>query len=306
MTHAAGPISLILMSIGSTNIVLPTFKPEWVMEAVQKHKVTFFFLPPTAIYMLMAHPDVRKCDWSSVEQFTYAAAPMSVAKLREAREIFGPIMASGFGQVEAPATCTIFPAWEHRDGPDGNLGSCGRPAVFTKLGIIDDDGNLLGDGERGEIVVRGDLVMAGYYKNPEATADVSGFGWHHTGDVGYRDNNGYYYIVDRKKDMIITGGFNVYPTEVEQVVLSHPAVQDCAVVGAPDEKWGEAVTAVCELKAGATVSAEEIIALCKERLGSVKAPKSVRFESPLPRSAAGKVLKRAIRDKLWEGQTRRI
>ena len=161
-------------------------------------------------------------------------------------------MASGFGQVEAPATCTIFPAWEHRDGPDGNLGSCGRPAIFTKLAIMDDDGNLLPDGERGEIVVRGDLVMKGYYKRREATAEVSrrGSAGMHTGDVGYRDGNGYLHITDRKKDMIISGGFNVYPGEVEQVLWAHHAVQDCAVIGVPDDKWGEAVKAVVELNAG--------------------------------------------------------
>ena len=154
--------------------------------------------------------------------------------------------------------------------------------------------------------MRGDQVMAGYYKNEKATAEVSTFGWHHTGDVGYRDADGFYYVVDRKKDMIISGGFNIYPTEIEQVVSAHPAVQDCSVVGVPDEKWGEAVTAVVQLKPGATVTAEEVIAFCRARLGAIQTPKRVEFWPDLPRSPVGKVLKREIRDKFWQGRDRAV
>jgi acyl-CoA synthetase (AMP-forming)/AMP-acid ligase II len=158
----------------------------------------------------------------------------------------------------------------------------------------------------GEIVVQGGIVMRGYYKNPQATAEVSRFGWHHTGDVAYEDEDGYYYICDRKKEMIISGGFNVYPLEVEQVILAHPGVQDCAVVGVPDEKWGEAVKAVVELKAGAQAEAQELIAMCRERLGGVKTPKTVEFVETLPRSSVGKVMRRAVRDKYWVGHERRV
>jgi acyl-CoA synthetase (AMP-forming)/AMP-acid ligase II len=155
-------------------------------------------------------------------------------------------------------------------------------------------------------VVRGNLVMKGYYKNPQATAEASAFGWHHTGDIGYMDEDGWVYIVDRKKDMIISGGFNIFASEVEQVIWSHPSVEDCAVIGVPDEKWGEAVKAVIQLKPGKPASEEEIIALCKEKIGSMKAPKSVEFWETLPRSAVGKVLKRTIREKFWAGRTRAV
>ena len=165
---------------------------------------------------------------------------------------------------------------------------------------------VLEPGATGEICVRGDLVMKGYYKAPDKTAETIVDGWLHTGDVGYLDGEGYLHITDRKKDMIISGGFNVYPGEVEQVLWSHPAVQDCAVIGVPDDKWGEAVKAVVELNAGHSATAEELIALCKEKLGSVKAPKTVDFIAALPRSAAGKVLKKDLRQTYWAGQERRI
>jgi acyl-CoA synthetase (AMP-forming)/AMP-acid ligase II len=180
--------------------------------------------------------------------------------------------------------------------PDGTiarqrLASAGRPTPLTQLAVMDDNGRLLPPGDRGEIVVRGSLVMEGYYKNPHATAEVSRFGWHHTGDIGYLDQENFLYIVDRAKDMIITGGFNVYSAEVEQVLLAHPAVQDCAVIGLPDEKWGERVTAVVQLRPGQAVTEDEIRAFVKDRLGSVKAPKQVEVWPDLPRSKVGKVLK---------------
>jgi acyl-CoA synthetase (AMP-forming)/AMP-acid ligase II len=171
---------------------------------------------------------------------------------------------------------------------------------------MDEDGRLVETGNIGEIVVRGGLVMKGYYKNAEATAEVSKHGWHHTGDLAYQDEEGFIYICDRKKEVIITGGFNVYPLEVEQVVLSHPAVQDCAVVGVPDETWGEAIKAVVELKPGRTVGGDELIRLCKERIGSVKAPKSVDFIDDLPRSPVGKVTRKEVRERYWSGRDRRV
>ena len=175
-----------------------------------------------------------------------------------------------------------------------------------RVEVMDDEGNLLPRGERGEIVVRGGLVMAGYYNNAAATEEASRFGWHHTGDIGVIDEDGFVYIVDRKRDMIISGGFNVFPSEVEQVLWGHPAVQDCAVIGVPDTKWGEQVKAVIELKPGARATAEELIALCKEKLGGVKAPKSIDFSPGLPRSPVGKVLKKVLREPYWQGQERKV
>jgi acyl-CoA synthetase (AMP-forming)/AMP-acid ligase II len=203
---------------------------------------------------------------------------------------------------------TAMPPHEHL-APDGSLahpGSCGRANLFSIVEVMDDAGAILPPGERGEIVVRGPLVMAGYYKDPAATAEVSRFGWHHTGDIGYRDADGWVFIVDRKKDMIITGGFNVYPAEVEQALQSHPAVHDCAVFGVPDDKWGESVTAVVERRPGADADAEAILASVRERLGPVKTPKALSFTDQLPRSVAGKVLRAELRRPYWQGRERAI
>jgi acyl-CoA synthetase (AMP-forming)/AMP-acid ligase II len=237
MTHAAGPLALASMAMGGTVVVLPRFEGTAVLDAIERHRITYMFLPPTAVYMLLAEPTVRTRDCSSLEYISYAGAPMSLDRLREAIAVFGPVMNASFGQTESPMCVTALPPHEHL-APDGTLarpGSCGRPNLLSIVEVMDDDGTILPPHQRGEIVVRGPLVMAGYYKDPEATAVVSRFGWHHTGDIGYRDEDGFFYIVDRKKDMIITGGFNVYPAEVEQVVQSHPAVRDCAVFGVPDD-----------------------------------------------------------------------
>ncbi|MCE9648476.1 MAG: AMP-binding protein [Parvibaculum sp.] len=311
MTHAAGVFAITLMAAGATTVIVDKFEPLVVMDAIQKYRVSHIFLPPTAIYMMLAHPRVREFDYSSLRCFLYAAAPMSVEKLREAMNIFGPVMVQSYGQAEAPMFCTMMGIEDHKaalvdEKAAARLWSCGKPTMLNRLAIMDDEGNLQPDGERGEIVVQGSIVMAGYFRNAAATEEVSAFGWHHTGDVGWRDKDGYIYIVDRKKDMIISGGFNIYSAEVEQAVLAHPAVQDCAVVGVPDDKWGEAVKAIVELKPGARAEAEEIVALCKKMLGSTKAPKSVEVWDVLPRSPVGKVLKRDIRAKFWEGQTRNV
>jgi acyl-CoA synthetase (AMP-forming)/AMP-acid ligase II len=182
---------------------------------------------------------------------------------------------------------------EHR------LRSCGRAGPFCRLAVMDESGTLLPTGKSGELVVRSGMVMGGYWEEADLDSATSRYGWHHTGDIAYMDENGYVYLVDRIRDLIITGGFNVFPSEVEQVIWSHPAVQDCAVIGVPDDKWGEAVKAVIQLKPGATAGESEIIALCKERLGSVKSPKTVEFWLDLPRSPLNKVLKKTIRQRYW-------
>ena len=309
MTHAAGAIAFVVLGLGGTHVVHAGIKPEDIFASIERHKVTRMFMPPTAIYSLLAHPDVRDHDYSSLKHFLYAAAPMSVDKLKEAIDVFGPVMCQCFGQAEVPMVCTWFGPDEHaaalRDNPD-RLASCGRSTMVAHVEIMGEDGQLQGPGESGEIVVRSDLRMLGYLDDPEQTAEVDmGDGWHGTSDIGYKDDDGYVYIVDRKRDMIITGGFNVFPSEIEQVIWGHPAVNDCAVIGLPDEKWGESVTAVVELKDGESVEADELIKLCKDRLGSVKTPKSVIFEE-LPRSPVGKVLKRELRKTYWEGQARSV
>ena len=218
-------------------------------------------------------------------------------------------MNASFGQTESPMCVTAMPPHQHLNerGELAHPGSCGQANLLSRVEIMDDEGNLLPPGKHGEIVVKGPLVMAGYYRNPEATAEASRFGWHHTGDIGYRDEQGWFYIVDRKKDMIITGGFNVYPAEVEQALQAHPAVQDCAVFGIPDENWGEQVTAVVEPRAGVTPpTAVELLAFVREKLGAVKTPKALSYMDSLPRSTAGKVLRGDLRKPYWRNVERAI
>jgi len=310
LTHAAGGSALVMAPMAATNVLLPGFDPVGVMEAIQRHRVTHLFLPPTAIYSLLAHPDVRKYDYSSLRFFTYASAPMAPEKIKEAIEVFGPVMTNSFGQSEMGLNGTYFSPEEHvqalAEGHEHRLLSVGRASLFVRIAIMDDDGNILPPNSHGEIVARGAQFMKGYYNNPEETEKARAFGWHHTGDIGYLDEDGYLYLIDRKRDMIITGGFNVFPAEVEKTIVTHPAVKDCAVVGVPDEKWGEAVTVVVELKAEQSVAAEEIIAYCRARLSPVKTPKKVEFWPELPRSPVGKVLRRKVREHFWQGRSRAI
>lgn len=300
MTHTAGFLSLPATARGGKVVVMTKPDPAELLDIVEKHGVTEFFLPPTVIYRLLDLPGISNRDFSKLRFIMYGAAPMSVEKLREAIAVFGPVMHQGYGQTECPGAISFLRPGDHfRDGEvaeDARLRSCGLPSITNETAIQDDECNILAQGETGEICVRGDIVMMGYYKNPEKTAETIIDGWLHTGDIGHIDEEGFLHITDRKKDMIISGGFNVYPSELEQVIWSHPAVMDCAVIGVPHPDWGEAVKAVVELKPGQSVEAKDLQAMCKERLGSVKSPKSVAFVDSLPRSPVGKVLKKDLRD----------
>lgn len=305
MTHAAGVIAWPTLSAGGALLVHSGVDAEALLTSIGTYKVTSLFLPPTAIYSLLDHPGVGDYDYSSLTHFIYASAPMSVEKLRRALEVFGPVMCQTYGQAEAPMIATCLAPAEHIEavtvpGKSGRLASVGRPSIVADVAIMNGDGHLLPAGDVGEIVVRGSLVMSGYVGDEAESERVRRpGGWHGTSDVGYKDADGYVYIVDRLRDMIITGGFNVWPSEVEQVIHEHPDVRDCAVVGVPDAKWGEKVTAVVELSAGASVSPDELIHRCREQLGPVKTPKQVIFKA-LPRSAVGKVLKRDLRESLTQ------
>ncbi|MFG1817337.1 long-chain fatty acid--CoA ligase [Kribbella sp. NPDC049174] len=302
LTHAAGVLCFPVLASGGEIVIMRTPDVHRFLELIPRHRVTHTFLPPTLIYMVLAAEELDGTDLSSLRCFWYGAAPMSVARLEEALQRIGPVMAQLFGQTEAPMMISILPPADHFDA-DGNiararLASAGRPSPLVTTAIMAPDGSLLPRGERGEIVVRGSLVMQGYYRNPEATAEASRHGWHHTGDIGYLDEDNYLYIVDRAKDMIITGGFNVYSTEVEQALMAHPAVRDCAVIGQPDDKWGERVVAVVQQQPDAEIDPDELIAFVKGRIGSVKAPKEVLVWPDLPRSKVGKVLKSDIKAQL--------
>lgn len=306
ITHAAGTIGLLMLAEGATLVIHDGFDATKILDEIERSRITHLYLPPTAIYMLLAEPSLRERDFSSLQGFIYTSAPMSVDRLKECLDVFGPVMIQFWGQTEAPIFCTcLSPDLHRREGAEAaRLASCGQRTLFTEVGVMDGEGRLLPPGERGELVVRGDLVMNGYYKNPQATAEASRFGWHHTGDVGFMDRDGFVYIVDRLKDMIITGGFNVYPAEVEAALMQHRAIQDCAVIGIPDGKWGEAVTAFVEIRGD--VKPDELMAFCKARLGSVKAPKTIEIVQELPRTAVGKVAKKEIRSRYWQGTGRSI
>ncbi|MFC8531461.1 long-chain fatty acid--CoA ligase [Nocardia sp. NPDC057227] len=304
LTHAAGVLCFPVLCHGGSIVVMRAPDVTGFLDHIERHRITHTFLPPTLIYLVLDHPSLVRRDLSSLQCFWYGAAPMSTARLEEALRRIGPVMAQLFGQTEAPMMVSTMAPHDHFDGSGSiaraRLSSAGRPSPLVTVAIMGEGGRLLPRGERGEIVVRGSLVMRGYYKNPEATAEASAHGWHHTGDIGYLDADGFLYIVDRAKDMVITGGFNVYSTEVEQALMAHPAVADCAVVGLPDDKWGERVTAVLTIRPGSTVSAAELTAFVKERIGSVKAPKQLEVWADLPRSKIGKVLKTEIKQQLLE------
>jgi fatty-acyl-CoA synthase len=310
LSHAAGVVALAAFTLGATNVVMPGFDALEVLRAIERHKVTHIYLPPTALYRLLALPQVRDFDYSSLRIFLLAGSPVSPDQFKKGVEVFGRCMCQCYGQTEAPMLLTWFDpkavaAAAAGDHPE-RLASCGKATSAVRLGVMDDEGKILPAGQTGEIVARGSLVTPGYFKLPEATAEIRKYGWHHTGDVGYHDADGYFYIVDRKKDMIITGGFNVFSAEVEAGVMSLGGVAECAVIGVPDDTWGEAVKAVVVLQEGASLTAEEIIKHCKAKLGGMKTPKSVEFRSELPKTPAGKLDHRALRAPYWKGRDRAV
>ena len=310
LTHAAGPVTMAGIAMGATVVVLPGFDAEAVMAAFGQHQVTHTFLPPTALYTMLAHPDVRAHDYTSLRYFLLAGSAVSPEKLRQAVEVFGPCLCQSYGQTEFHLVATWLSPAQVAAAARGNhperLASCGQATYSCRVELMDDDGNILPTGEVGEIVGRGGIVGGGYFELPEVSAETWAHGWHHTGDVGRRDEHGFYYIVDRKKDMIVSGGFNVFCTEVEAAVTELAGVLECAAIGIPDDKWGEAVTALVVCDAAGAPDAAAIIAHCKARIGSVKAPKHVVFRAELPRTAVGKFDKKAMRAEFWGDAARGV
>ncbi len=302
LTHAAGMLAMPIVAQGGTIVMMARPDLPRFLDLIAERRVTTTFLPPTVIYRLLDLPDAESRDFSSLRHFIYGAAPMSVSRLKQALALFGPVMAQCYGQTECHTFVTFMRPEDHfvdgRLADDARLSACGRPSIGTRVVIKGDDGAILPDGIPGEICVQSDLAMTGYYRNDSATAEVLRDGMIHTGDIGFVDGDRFLHIVDRKKDLIITGGFNVYPAEVEQVVNSHPAVADCGVIGLPDADWGEAVTVVVERRPGAAVSEQELLDYCRPQLGGVKTPKHVAFWPELPRSPVGKVLRKEIRARI--------
>ncbi len=294
ITHGTSTYIVPTLGTGGTLVIVDRPRPEDVVACLRDRNITTTFLPPTLIYMMMQVPGIEAMTFPRLKNLVYGSAPMRSEEIDRAQRIFGPCIASNYGQTEAPQIATMISAKDllRKD----KRASVGRETFLTRVAVVDKDGQELPVGELGEIVIRGDMVMTGYWKQPEKTAETVRDGWLYTGDLGSFDDEGFLFIKGRSKDVVITGGFNVYPSDVEPVIAEHEAVSDCAVFGVPDDKWGEAVHAAVEFVEGRSVEPDEIVRMVKERLGSVKAPKSVVVYDRLPRNAYGKLQKQALID----------
>ena len=309
LSHAAAAFFIPILQKGGAFYVMQGFSPDEFFDMVEQHRITTTMLVPVMLYFLLDSPRSATADMSSMETIFYGASPMSPVRLREGIEKWGKVFYQFFGQSEAPMVLANMRKAEHDLSKPERLASCGRPTPWVHMALLDVDGNPVAKGEPGEICVRGPLVMKGYKDMPEQTAEAFAGGWLHTGDIGRLDEEGFLYIVDRTKDMIVTGGFNVFPREVEDVLGSHEAVAQVVVVGVPDEQWGEAVKAVIVLKPGFAADdslAQSMQELVKEAKGSVQSPKSVDFVESIPLTPVGKPDKKAVRAQYWEGSERGV
>jgi len=305
LTHAAGLIMTSYYIKGAMNVVLPRFDPELILKTIQEQKVTNVLLIPTMIVMLLNHPGIRDYDLSSLKGIYYGTSPMSAEKLKEALSVFGRIFRQNYGLTEAPQPVTVLRKEDHivhgSEEEVGRLASAGRPVLGIEVRVVKENGEDAAPGEIGEIFIGSDTVMKEYWKLPEATAAALKDGYLHTGDMATVDDQGYIFIVDRKHNMIISGGFNIYPHEVEEAIHKHPAVLEVAVIGIPDDLWGEAVKAFVILRSGQQATEEEVIETCRQRMANYKKPKSVEFVKELPRNPYGKVLYSVLKEKYWKG-----
>ena len=308
LTHGAGFHALALTMKGATQVLLRPhqFDPENFCATVERQRVTNAWLVPTQIKLLLNYKALEKWDLSSLRWIVYGGSPMYVEDLKEALRRIGPVFVQIFAQGETPMTATYLRREDHAltGAAAARLASCGRARSGLEVRVLDEQDHELPRGQGGQICVRGPSVMKGYWERPEATAEALRGGWLHTGDVGYMDDHGYVYILDRTKDMVISGGANVYPREVEEVLIQHPAVSEACVVGVPHEIWGEAVKALVVLRPGETVTGEELTRFVGERLADYKKPKSVEFIDELPKNAYGKVLRRELKARYWESRPR--
>jgi len=300
LCHVSGYSVPVTHLRGGRIVLTPMFEPELWMRLVDEHGITGTAMAPTMLNMVLSHPKVNEYKLDSLRSIGYGAAAMPVEILRAAIDRFGPIVYSGFGMTELGGNVLTFPKQDHVraiQGDDYLLASCGRPMCLADVIVVDEQMQECPPGVVGEIVIRGEQVLKGYFRNEEGTRKAFEGGWFHTGDMARRDEEGFFYIVDRKKDMIITGGENVYSREVEEVLYTHPAVAEAAVIGLPDPKWGENVTAVVVLREGMTATEAEIIETARNRLAGFKKPKRVIFLDELPKTVSGKILKRELRDR---------
>jgi long-chain acyl-CoA synthetase len=312
MSHGSGIVALPAVARGATNAITETasFDVDHLLATVERLKVSHIaFMAPTQIVKLLEDHVPGRHDLSSLQAICYGGAPIYVDQLKQAMATFGPVFVQLYGQGEAPITITGLTAAAHRElleADDPRIGSAGQVRTDVEARCVDADDNPLPAGKAGEVVVRGDVVMPGYWNDPEASAEALRGGWLHTGDIGYFDEHGYLFLLDRAKDTVISGGNNVYPREVEEVIILHPKVANCVVFGIPDDYWGEAVHAVVVPKTGAELTAAEVIAFCGEHMAGYKKPKAVDFVAELPVSGYGKILRREVREAFWAGREGRI
>lgn len=309
ITHASGMLIQPYLYQGATLVLFDRFEPAHFLAEVARLEITHVFMVPAMIHMLLAEPALHRADLRSLKTLAYGAAPMAPARIREAWERIGPILSQGYGASESTSGVTRLSTADHAFAiahcPE-RLASCGRALGETEVRVVDEHGQeVLGDAI-GELVIRGDDVFQGYWGEPDLTREVLVDGWLHTGDLARVDAQGYIYLVDRKKDMIISGGFNVYPTEVEATLYQHPAVLEACVISVPDATWGESVKAVITLRPGSEASAAELIAHCRTRIADYKLPRSVDFVAELPKNASGKMARKIVRERYWQGVDRRV
>jgi acyl-CoA synthetase (AMP-forming)/AMP-acid ligase II len=310
LTHGSGHNALAFTMKGCTQVILSKsgFDVDKFLEWVPRYQVNALFMVPTMIKLVIDHPKARSADLSSLKWVVYGGAPMYAEDLKKALDLMGPVFVQIFGQTESPMTGTVLRAEEHIvDGPLAHLlTSCGRARSGVQVRILDEEDQPVPPGEVGEICIRGASVMPGYWERPEANAETLRGGWLHTGDIGKMDELGYVYILDRTRDMVISGGLNIYPREVEEVLLTHPSVSEVCVFGVPDGKWGEALKAHIVLTDGQAATEQEIIAFAGQSLAGYKKPKSVDFVAELPKTTYGKLDKKAVRAPYWAGQERMV
>jgi acyl-CoA synthetase (AMP-forming)/AMP-acid ligase II len=309
ITHASGMGMLASLSRGTTIVVMPSWSVEAFFELVAQERITSTFLVPTMLNMVLGHPAARTADLSSLTSVRIGGAPVSPQRLREAVELFGPIVMQGYGQAETTSGVTILTSEDIVRGIEKDpeiLLSCGRALYDTEIQIVDEDLRPLPLGAKGELIVRGRDCVTAYWHEPELSAEAFRDGWVLTGDIAYLRDDGYLFIVDRKKDMVISGGFNIYCSEVEAALYEHPAVSEVCVVGVPDDKWGEAVKAVVVLKADHEVGGDALIDWCADRLDRFKKPRSVDLIDALPVNRNGKIDRRQVKQRYWAGSVRAV
>lgn len=299
LTHGSNFLSHVAWLYGLTQVVFNKFEPEEFVHNLTNEKVTVIFLVPTMVNLMIQHPKFDPKNLSTIKTINMAGSSIAASKLAQALALTGPMFAQTFGQVEAPMCITMMPKRELGD----HLESCGRVGPFVDVKIVDAQGAEMPAGEVGEIVCKGSLVMKGYWNNEQATNETLRDGWLHTGDLGWKSGTGYVHIVDRKKDVIISGGVNIYPREVEEVLNKHDGVKETCVIGVPDDKWGESVIAYVVPNGTKPVMKEELLQLCLDHMASFKKPKEMYIVDELPKSSYGKILKRELRNQHVEVQS---